>query len=431
VRWCVEDVASLMASLAGGAPGAVVDYYPQKLAVKRVRMEPARVSALLGGAVSEDFMKQSLGRLGFEWRAEGGRVEAGVPSYRHDVSEEVDLTEEVARSFGYEKFAERSANLSWVPGVDEEAELFLDWCRESLVNLGLTEALTRTLVDPKKAALFGKDASELVALSNPGSQEESVLRPSLLVSLLGAVSLNLRRGAEDVRLFEIGKTFSTAAGGRAVERVSAAGALVGSKRPPSWQEPTPAKCDLFDVRGAVEGFLAKLNVDNYEVLCYDGPVADTEAAGSICCNGKLLGLFGKVDERLLRTFDIERETYVFELDAEALRAFSKSRRAFVEPSRYPPVKRDLAVVVDVAIPQAQVAGLIRKLGGSDLRRLHLFDLYRGEAIEGGKKSLAYSLSFQSDEKTLSDSEVDEAMGRIIEGLIANGARIRGKSSGAE
>jgi phenylalanyl-tRNA synthetase beta chain len=430
-RWCVEYVASLMVSLAGGTSGAVVDHYPQKLPAKRVGMEPARVSAVLGGAVSEDFMKESLGRLGFEWRPEGGRVEIGVPSYRYDVSEEVDLTEEVARSFGYEKFAERSANLSWVPGADEESELFLDWCRESLVNLGLTEALTRTLVDPKKAALFGKDASELVGLSNPASQEESVLRPSLLVSLLGTISLNLRRGAEDVRLFEIGKTFSAGQDGRAVEKVSAAGALVGSKRPPSWQEPAPAKCDLFDVRGAVESFLTKLNVDNYEVLCYDGPIADMEASGSICCNGKSLGLFGKADPRLLRAFEIEREVYVFELDADVLRAFSTGRRAFVEPSRFPPVKRDLAVMVDEALPQAQIAGLISKLGGSHLRRLRLFDLYRGEAIEGGKKSLAYSLSFQSDEKTLSDSEVDEAMGRIIEGLIANGARIRGKCPEAE
>ncbi len=430
-RWCVEYVASLMTSLAEGKPGSVVDHYPGRLPEKRVRIEPPRVSALLGGAVSEDFMRLSLRRLGFGWHAGAGCVEVGVPSYRHDVSEEVDVTEEVARSFGYERFAERSANLSWVPGVDEDAELFLDWCREFLVSLGLTEALTRTLVDPKKAALFGKEASELVTLSNPASQEESVLRPSLLASLLGAVSQNLRRGAENLRLFEVGKSFGVGADGGPVEKVCAAGALVGFKRPASWQEPAPAGCDLFDARGVAEGFLAKLKVDNYEVLCYDGPVADTEASGSICCNGKSLGFFGKADRRLLRAFEIERDVYVFELDAEALRAVSSGRQAFVDPSRFPPVKRDLAAVVDEALPQAQVAGLIRELGGSYLRRLHLFDLYRGEAIEGGRKSLAYSLSFQSDERTLSDSEVDEAMGRIIKGLIANGAMIRGKSPEAE
>jgi phenylalanyl-tRNA synthetase beta chain len=243
--------------------------------------------------------------------------------------------------------------------------------------------------------------------------------------------LNLRRGADNLRLFEVGKTFGVGAGGGSGERVCAAGVLAGSKRPASWQEPAPAGTDVFDVLGVVGGLLAKLKVDNYEVLCYDGPVADVEASGAICCNGKSLGFFGKADKRLLRAFEIERDVYVFELDAEALRAVSSARQAFVEPSRFPPVKRDLAAVVDEALPQAQVAGLIRELGGPCLRRVRLFDLYRGEAIEGGRKSLAYSLSFQSDERTLSDSEVDEAMGRIIEGLTANGARIRGKTSEAE
>ena len=432
VRWCVEYVGSLMASIAGGArSGSVVDYYPQKLPEKRVKIDPARVANLLGGSVSADFMKESLGRLGFGWHEGREGVEVGVPSFRHDIGEEVDVTEEVARSFGYDRFAERAANLSWVPGADEEVELFLDRCRESLVTLGLTEALTRTLVDPKKAVMFGKDSDELVCLSNPASLEESVLRPSLLVSLLGAVSLNLRRGAQNLRLFEIGKTYGLGVDGGSVETTCAAGVLVGCRRPSSWQEPAPAECDFFDLRGTVESFLGKLNIDNCEVLCYDGPIAEKEASGSICCNGKLLGLFGMASRQLLRAFEIERDVYVFELDAEALRAFSSGRQVFVEPSRFPPVKRDLAAVVDEALPQAQVAGLIEKLGGSYLRRLRLFDLYRGEAIGGEEKSLAYSLSFQSDERTLSDSEVDEAMDRIIRGLIANGARIRGRLSKAD
>jgi phenylalanyl-tRNA synthetase beta chain len=432
VRWCVEYVGSLIVSLAGGVTkGTVVDYYPRMIPERRVRVDTARIGELLGGEVTVDFVKQSLERLGFGWHKQRDAVEVSAPSFRRDVSEEVDVAEEVARSFGYDKFAERSANLSWVPGEDEEGELFLERCRQSLVALGLTEALTRTLVDPTKSGAFARDPGELVHVSNPASAEESVLRPSLLVSLLGALSLNLRRGADSVRLFEIGKCFRLGPGGAPEERACAAGVVVGSKRPRSWQEASPGESDFFDLRGIVEGLLRKLNVDNYEVLCYDGLVVEKEASGSIYSNDISLGLFGMASRRLLRAFEIDRDVHIFELYADALRAVSFGLRAFEEPSRFPRVKRDLAVVVEEALPQSKVAELIKRLAGSYLNRLQLFDLYRGEAIERGKKSLAYSLSFQSGERTLSDAEVDESMARITEGLIANGARIRGKPSRAD
>lgn len=428
VRWCLEFVGSLITALSGGSvKGKAVEAYPEKLRLRSVSVRPARIDALLGGGISTDFMKQKLENLGFGWEQKGDQVDVRVPSFRHDVYEEVDIAEEVARSFGYDRFAERGANLSWVPGVDEEEEVFFRKCRDASVALGLSEVMTRTLVDPRKAELFVESAAELVPLANPASSEEAVLRPSVFSSLLETVSLNLRRGSLNLRLFEVGKAFRKGQGQSPSETWYLAGAITGSKRPASWQDPRPEECDFFDVRGVSEGLLAKLKIDNPEWLCYDGRVVEKEVSSSICCDGKLLGLLGKVNRQVLEAYDIERDVYVFQLDTGALRACSAGRHMLIEPSRFPPVKRDLAVVVEDGFPQARAAALIEELGGDLLRRLELFDLYRGEAIGKGRKSLAYSLSFQSDERTLSDSEVEDIVLRIIAGLAEKGVSVRGKS----
>jgi phenylalanyl-tRNA synthetase beta chain len=140
-------------------------------------------------------------------------------------------------------------------------------------------------------------------------------------------------------------------------------------------------------------------------------------------------LFGLASRELVRKFDIEREVYVLELDAEILQAIARERGRFAEPSRFPPVKRDIAVIVGATLPQEEIAKLIESLAGKDLRRIQLFDVYAGEAISKGKKSLAYSLIFQSVERTLSDAQVDEIMERIVRGLEGRGASVRGRLSG--
>jgi phenylalanyl-tRNA synthetase beta chain len=186
---------------------------------------------------------------------------------------------------------------------------------------------------------------------------------------------------------------------------------------------------MFDIKGIAEALMSKLKVDNYETLCYDGVIVEREASGAISCNDKTLGLFGLASRELVRKFDIEREVYVLELDAEILQAIARERSRFAEPSRFPPVKRDIAVIVGATLPQEEIAKLIESLAGKDLRRIELFDVYVGEAISKGKKSLAYSLIFQSVERTLSDAQVDEIMERIVRGLEDRGASVRGRLSG--
>jgi phenylalanyl-tRNA synthetase beta chain len=429
---CVEYVSWLISSLTGGVcKGRMTDRQALKEPVTTVFVDPDRMSLILGGSVATTFMEERLSALGFGWDAKPGGVEVSVPSFRHDVHEEIDVVEEVARSLGYDKFAERAANLSWVPGLDEDKEVFLEKCADRLASLGLSEAISKVLVDPDKASLFLGSAAraQLVTISNPASNTEAVLRPSILCSLLDAVSVNLRRGVECIRFFEIGKTFRSTGVDWPEERYAVAAALCGRKRPPSWQETRPQNCDIFDVKGIAEALMSKLKVDNYETLCYDGPVLEKEASGSISCNHKMLGWFGLANRELVRKFEIEREVYVLELDAEILQAIASEKGRFAEPSRFPPVKRDIAVMVSATLLQAEIAKLIESLAGESLRRIELFDVYVGEAISRGKKSLAYSLSFQSVERTLSDAEVDDIMELIVRGLEGCGASVRGRRSG--
>ena len=429
---CVEYVSWLISSLAGGVcKGRMIDRYALKEPATKVFVDPDRISQILGGSVPATFMEASLTALGFRWDAKLNGVEVSVPSFRHDVHEEIDIVEEVARSLGYDKFAERAANLSWVPGLDEDKEVFLEKCAECLASLGLSETISKVLVDPDKASLFlDKGAGgQLVTISNPASNAEAALRPSVLCSLLDAVSVNLRRGIENVRFFEIGKTFRSIGVDWPEERYAIAAAICGRKRPPSWQETQPQNCDMFDIKGIAEALMSKLKVDNYETLCYDGVIVEREASGAISCNDKTLGLFGLASRELVRKFDIEREVYVLELDVEILQTIARERSRFAEPSRFPPVKRDIAVIVGATLPQEEIAKLIESLAGKDLRRIELFDVYVGEAISKGKKSLAYSLIFQSVERTLSDAQVDEIMERIVRGLEDRGASVRGRLSG--
>jgi phenylalanyl-tRNA synthetase beta chain len=426
---CLQYVGELIASVSGGSrEGEVMDRYPGERAARTVVVSPERVKRVLGGVVSESFMKESMVRLGFSWKPVKKEVELRVPSFRYDVGEEVDIVEEVARTFGYDRFEERAANLSWVPGADEAREHFLDLCRGFLVSMGLSEALTKVLVDPARAERFLSEAGsgQLAPLENPASLTEAVLRPSVLCGLIEAVGLNLRRGAENVRLFEIGKVFCSEGGNPPQERHVIAGALCGQKSPPSWQSTDSGECDVFDCKGIVEGLLRKLKVDSHKVLCYDGPVLEGEVSGSICCNDNTLGVFGLLNQQLLRTFELERDVYVFEVDADLLREVSRLRPKFVEPSRFPPAKRDIAVITDATLPQAEVAELIDGLAGEHLRHLALFDVYAGEAVPEGKKSLAYSLSFQSSYRTLSDTDVEAIMERIIQGLNKRAISVRGK-----
>ncbi|MCX5799861.1 MAG: phenylalanine--tRNA ligase subunit beta [Candidatus Eisenbacteria bacterium] len=429
---CVEYVGWLVSSLSGGAcRGRVIDSHGPERPPTRVFVDPARINRILGGCVPAGFMEERLSALGFGWEAKAGGAEVSVPSFRHDVHEEVDVVEEIARSFGYDKFPERAANLSWVPGLDEEKEEFLEECADCLASLGLFEVVTKVLVDPKKASRFVGDdrVDRLAALSNPASNAEAVLRPSVLCSLLDAVSFNLRRSVENIRFFEIGKTFRGTESGWPEERYAIAAAICGRKRPPSWQEAEPEKCDIFDVKGVAEALLRKLKVDNYEVLCYDGLVVEREASGCISCNNKALGLFGLARRELVQGFGIERDVYVFELDAEVLRSIAGGRGRFEEPSRFPSVKRDVAVIVDEKLPQEEIARFIEGVAGENLRSIKLFDVYAGDAVSKGKKSLAYSLSFQSVERTLSDAQVDEIMERVVRGLEVRGAGVRGRQSG--
>jgi len=428
-RWCVEYVGWLISSLSGGVyKGKTVDNYVLRRPPAQVSVNPQRMGRVLGSCVPVSFMKERMSALGFGWEPEGENVKVSVPSYRHDVVEEVDVVEEIARSYGYDKFPERAANMSWVPGEDEEGEIFLDRVADCLAGLGMNEVISKVLVDPEKASRFvANEAPErLVKLSNPASSSEAVMRPSVLCSLLEIVGTNLRRGAEDLRLFEVGKVFFNAGPGLPEERYFVAGALCGRRRPPSWREAEPQNCDMYEAKGIVERVLDKLKVDNYDTLCYDGFTVAKEESAAILCNGKRLGILGLASRELLRSYDIERDVYVFELDAELLKAAALDVNRFEEPSRFPPVKRDIAVIVDDAQGHDEVVGLIKNLAGESLHGIELFDVYTGEAVSKGKKSLAFSMIFQSRERTLSDVEVDETMKRILDGLEASGAGVRGR-----
>jgi len=406
-------LASMIRQVAGGTvagPMVTSGVLPETERV--VELSPGTANRLIGVEIGPESMKESLESLGFSVRA-GDRWSVKVPSHRADVREEVDLIEEIARSHGYDRIPVRNFNPSGVAAGPDALGDFLDGVRQSLVRLGLSETVTRTLVAQELLKLFaGEEPPRETRVDNPVSKEESVLRSSLLPGLLKTVSHNVRHGRQALRIFETGKVFDAdGAGGRIRERYQAAVALGGERDPVFWGHPTE-KVDFFDLKGIAEGFLDLLGVDTVDYECYDTPWSARGTGLRFTSGGKQLGVLGVLCRACLDAVGIEEEVFCGVFDLEVLRSWAERPGKYRRLTRFPGMRRDIAFVVDERVSHSELVSCLSRAGGKLLESITLFDVYRGKPIPAGRKSLAYSLSFRSGERTLSDTEID----KLLEGI---------------
>lgn len=411
--WALERATGLMLDIVGGRPGPVVDRCigtPWTRNVILLRKEPVR--RLLGIEIGGAEIEESLKRLGMALLPDMGSWLVTPPSYRSDIHIEVDLIEEIARIHGYDKIQGRVPRLPMNLNLPKEGAFDLEGLKDRLVSLGYQEVITYSFIDEKSAALF-EPGREVVTLVNPISAEMSVMRSSLWPGLVATARYNHARQQERIRIFESGLRFSQQ-DNEILQKHLLSGLICGTLVEESWASDGRAT-DFYDLKADVEALLSYLGKGkevSFETWIH--PALHPGQAARIQYLGKTLGFVGMLHPQLTRDLGLAPNSFVFELELDDLDA--KAKPVFEPLSRFPSVRRDLAIVVDKEVEFSEVEACVRRHGGEILRDILLFDVYTGSKVDSGRKSLAFGLILQDSLRTLTDVEVDACMAGLLAGL---------------
>jgi phenylalanyl-tRNA synthetase beta chain len=375
-----------------------------------VTLRPERVERLLGVEIPRSEIEDILRRLGMQVAGAGDVLGVIPPSHRFDIAIEQDLIEEIGRIYGYDRIPLRDARMPQRPQPVTEQAVTRERLRLALVDRGYQEAVTYGFVDARLQQLLFP-GQEALALSNPISAEMDVMRVSLWPGLIEALRFNLRRQQDRVRLFEVGTRFEVS-GGRLSESQAIAGLITGPALPEQWGADGRA-ADFYDLKADVEALFSltgRTGAISYVAARNDCLHPGRTAA--VMEGGVQLGWLGQLHPEIARKLDIRESPWLFELAVDP--SFRAEVPVFQEISRYPMIRRDLAVVVDEPVTLDELRRSVNLAAKGLLRELHVFDVYRGKGVEPGRKSIALGLILQETSRTLTDGEADAVMASVIE-----------------
>jgi len=419
----LERATELLHGIVGGAPGPVVDVVAaeQLPQAPRLALRRRRIAQVLGLALADAVVEDLLGRLGVELTptAEGWSVQA--PTHRFDLVQEVDLIADIGRLYGYDEIPVSHARSTAPSRLPPEAAFDLSRAKQRLVERGYHEVITYSFVSPELQSLLDPQRAPL-RLANPISTDMSVMRTSLWPGLVQAARQNLARQQPRLRLFETGLRFVEEAAGLRQEPMIA-GLVIGEVAPQQWAQSERA-ADFYDLKGDLEALL-RLTGDPRacRFVAAEHPSLHPGQCARIERGGELVGHAGMLHPGLGARLDIGRDAFLFELALGPLTAGVLP--AFAPLSKFPLIRRDLAVVVAAGVPYERVQACVTEAAGALLRELVLFDVYQGEKIEQGCKSLALGLILQASSQTLTDQDVEQVIADVVARLGSDlGARLR-------
>jgi phenylalanyl-tRNA synthetase beta chain len=451
LRDAIDRAAQLIAEVAGGVVArGVIDVYPAPRRRPVVRLRVSRIQRVIGASPPVEEVARILEGLGLLVRREPDALQVEVPAFRRDIAIEEDLVEEVIRVWGYDKIPSTLPGGTLIPARRPPTLAQADAVRRALVAAGLDEVITYAFEDPDLEVALGlvggeggvKTAAEAEAvrvqealvdrdreplrLLNPLSQDASALKSDLMPALLRVIATNVRRQQPNVRVFEIGKHYARVRGEPAESRWLAL-ALTGARANPAWYAPRePA--DVFDAKGLAEHVLAVLGLRDVAVDADPGahPYFEPGRWGRLVAGGTAVAAFGEIALPAREVFDIPAPVFGATIPLDVVAAIAVEPPRFVALPRHPSVQRDVAFVIPQSLPAAEVEQVIRSAGGALLRSVTLFDLYAGEGVGPGTRSLAWRLTFRADDRTLTDAEVNDAYARVIEDVRRRfGVEVRG------
>lgn len=428
VEYALNRAATMIAEIAGGEVlKGVVDEYPGQREPAQLVLRFAQTNSILGLELSPERQIALLESIGFTVvESDGDSVTVTVPSWRTDVTMEIDLIEEIARLNDYANIPDDSrAVISFDLSVDPLQKLIRQ-TREFFVSNGFGEVVAPYLTDPESASRYGTP----VELRNALGMETSFMRSNLLPGMGRIIGLNERYSRSDLRLFEVGKAFRQGRDDQGtipgiVEMEELAVVMSGRAEPDAW-DMKGRDSDLYDLRGVLDRYLSRLGMEDVSYRPVEEAMWGVGApALALVVAGKEVGRLGPIDNWIRERNDLGGVPIVALLDLGALAQIHVAVPQYVPPSRFPSVDRDLSLLVNEGVSNAQLEQTIRDAGGELLRRVRLFDLYQGKNIEKGKKSVTYALVFGSDDRTLEDGIVEEKVGAIVQSLSKeHGALLR-------
>ncbi|MFN3872635.1 MAG: phenylalanine--tRNA ligase subunit beta [Ignavibacterium sp.] len=428
-KYAAERAAQLIAEISGGEVAeGIIDVYPKIIERKEIVLRYQRVTKILGYKISNGKIHQILSRLGIALKdLDENSLLASVPTFRPDLEREIDLIEEVARVNGYD-------NIPVVPKISITLERkidqqkFEDEVRNIISSLGFYEMINNPLESEWEAKLTGN----LISLANPQSVEMSCLRTSLLAGGLNSVKRNLNFGVRDMMLFEIGNVFnkksdySITSFDDISEKQNLILILSGKEEEKSWLD-QEKYFDFYSLKGFVNAFTQKISLDNQLTdLYYSSENEIYNYHWTKNFNNSVVGLGGKVKKEVLNKFDINQDVFVFEFDLTALKQITPEAKKYIEPPKYPKIIRDFAFIFDKYVQYLDVKNFILKKASKLLKSVELFDIFESESLGKDKKSMAFTLEYYDESRTLTEDEVEKDFNYLISEILKEfNAKLRG------
>ena len=409
----------LIAELAGGkVHKGMVDTYVKKFTPVEITFRPERANAVLGADISVEKMTQIFDGLDITY-TKGSPLKVYQPSFRPDLTREIDLIEEVARVYGLDDIE----NI-YRPGGELETRIdpyivFRDKLRDFLVGRGFCETFSLTLVDNRQLLKIDENINS-VTLMNPLSEEMSALRPDLIISMLKTLKHNINYGNKNIKVYEIGSTYKPSSNELPDEPVYLCLGISGQENPISWRNPEVAT-DIYSIKAEIEAICEIYKISGLKLSPAQNPYYENELCFNITAgdDDKPLGVIGKISKDVAKFIGIKQDCFIAHIEFNVLAELAMQPQSFKSLPKYPSSDRDIALLVDNSLKAADIIEVINNAGGRLVVDVFPFDLYKGKNIAKGKKSIALRIVYRSDDKTLTDEEVDKVHGKVVKSVTKN------------
>lgn len=415
VETALNEAAEMIKELAGGTITAGIVTGSEAPAVDPpIKLSLAKINHVLGTSLTMEQVTDIFDRLAFAYTVDDDdQLTVIAPARRWDISLAADLYEEIARIYGYDNLPSTLPTMTRNRGGLTPRQRFIRASRHDLEGMGLTQAISYSLTTVEKAKQFQiKPLAEPMKLDFPMSSDHVATRMNIVSGLLNDIAYNVARNVDNVALYEEGRVFLPMGDERPVEQEHLAAAVTGQMVANSWnKKDQPA--DFFQLKGIVERYLKNMGIAGKITYV---PTSDRQEmhpgrTADIMVDDQLVGFIGQVHPQTAKEYKIP-ETYVFELNLELLLAAPKIENEYTPISKYPSITRDIALLVDDDVENATIVEAIKQKGGAYLKDIHLFDVYAGSHLPAGKKSLAYTLTYQDDKGTLTEDQVNTAFDKV-------------------